>query len=170
MWETLLDKAVRRIFRTGTFILEMPDGSRTRYGDGTGTPVTVRLKNRDLVRRILQLSWSYEDVTLASYGEMLSVDEMDDDEGGAMDFYADEHLYTFDLCLSLLSEEAAAARDDWSALVEEVCEKKREQISYMSFGDAEVKALFAKSWVMDHPARDRLKPVARKAFPYAGLD
>jgi hypothetical protein len=123
----------------------------------------------DVVTRVLGLSWSYEDVTMASYGEALTLKEMDDDEGGAMDWYADEHLYTFDLCLALLTEQAAAARDDWADLVETVCEEKRRMVGYMSFGDTEVKALFDKSWVLDHSARDRLKPIARKAFPYAGL-
>ncbi|MFN3144229.1 MAG: class I SAM-dependent methyltransferase [Paracoccaceae bacterium] len=53
MWDTLFDKAIARIVKAGTLVVEMPDGASRRYGDGTGDPVILRLKDRDLPRRIL---------------------------------------------------------------------------------------------------------------------
>ncbi len=53
MWDTLFDKAIDRIVKAGTLVVEMPDGASRRYGDGTGDPVILRFKDRDLPRRIL---------------------------------------------------------------------------------------------------------------------
>lgn len=53
MWIRLLRATLAKMFRTGTFVLHFPDGQKTVFGDGTGTPVTVRLSEPDLPRRIL---------------------------------------------------------------------------------------------------------------------
>jgi hypothetical protein len=39
----------------------------------------------------------------------LSLKHLDDDEGSAMDAYADDHLYTFDWVLNVLAAPAAIA-------------------------------------------------------------
>ncbi|PRX33732.1 cyclopropane-fatty-acyl-phospholipid synthase [Meinhardsimonia xiamenensis] len=53
MWDNLFDRAVRQIIRSGTLIVEMPDGSTRRYGDGTGNPVKVTLTEPELLRKLL---------------------------------------------------------------------------------------------------------------------
>ena len=53
MWDSLFEQAVRRIIRRGTLVIEFPDGTTRRYGDGSGEPVVVRMKDRDLMRRIV---------------------------------------------------------------------------------------------------------------------
>lgn len=53
MWDNLFDRAVQRIIRTGTLIVELPDGTSRRYGDGTGTPVKVTLTDPELLRKLL---------------------------------------------------------------------------------------------------------------------
>ncbi|RVV99150.1 class I SAM-dependent methyltransferase [Mesobaculum littorinae] len=54
MWDKAFDQAVRRIIKTGTLEVTMPDGQVNRYGDGTGTPVRVALRDRSLPKRIVQ--------------------------------------------------------------------------------------------------------------------
>ena len=44
---------IRSLLKEGTAIVHMPDGTVGRYGDGTGTPVTVRLSDPALPRQIL---------------------------------------------------------------------------------------------------------------------
>jgi len=53
MWNRLLDRMLRSLMREGTAIIHMPDGSVNRYGDGTGRPVTIRLLDPALPRKIL---------------------------------------------------------------------------------------------------------------------
>ncbi len=53
MWDNLFDRALRQIIRSGTLIVEMPDGSTRRYGDGTGKPVKVTLTDPELIRKLL---------------------------------------------------------------------------------------------------------------------
>ncbi|WP_290690644.1 MULTISPECIES: SAM-dependent methyltransferase [unclassified Haematobacter] len=53
MWNRLLDRMIRSLMKEGTAIIHMPDGSVNRYGDGTGTPVTIRLADPALPRKIL---------------------------------------------------------------------------------------------------------------------
>ena len=53
MWNRLLDRMIRSLMKEGTAIIHMPDGSVNRYGDGTGTPVTIRLTDPALPRKIL---------------------------------------------------------------------------------------------------------------------
>ncbi|MEO0692559.1 MAG: cyclopropane-fatty-acyl-phospholipid synthase family protein [Pseudomonadota bacterium] len=53
MWVRLLTAMLAKMFRKGTFVLYMPDGQVETFGDGTGPPVTVRLSDPDLPRRII---------------------------------------------------------------------------------------------------------------------
>ena len=53
MWTRLLDQLLRQTIRTGTLVVHPPTGEVRTYGDGTGKPVTVRISDRSLVRRIL---------------------------------------------------------------------------------------------------------------------
>ncbi len=62
--------------RAGTFDLTFPDGTRRRYGDGTGTPVGVHLADPALPRRIvmnpdLAVGEGYMDGTLTIDGDDL---------------------------------------------------------------------------------------------------
>lgn len=53
MWMTFLDQLLRQAVRQGTLIVHPPTGSPSRYGDGTGQPVTVRINDPSLPRRIM---------------------------------------------------------------------------------------------------------------------
>ncbi|NNF70930.1 MAG: class I SAM-dependent methyltransferase [Rhodobacteraceae bacterium] len=53
MWNGLFDAMLAKFLRHGSLIIIMPDGTRRTYGDGTGTPVTVRFTEPDLARRII---------------------------------------------------------------------------------------------------------------------
>ncbi|MEO1960937.1 MAG: hypothetical protein ABGW82_08190 [Paracoccus sp. (in: a-proteobacteria)] len=50
---TFLDQLLRQAVRQGTLIVHPPTGSPSRYGDGTGQPVTVRINDPSLPRRIM---------------------------------------------------------------------------------------------------------------------
>lgn len=120
-----------------------------------------------LIGEVVALSQSYGDATEAAYGERLSVDQMEDDEGGAMDAYADEHLYTWDWVLEALAAPAAIAHPKWAELVIDLCEHKRAAVGYYSFGDDEIKSLLEASTT--HPAFASVHAAATNAFPFAGL-
>ena len=51
-WIPVLDRMLRHFLIQGTLIAHLPDGSSHRYGDGTGSPVTVRIHDPALVRVI----------------------------------------------------------------------------------------------------------------------
>ncbi|MCL4186976.1 MAG: cyclopropane-fatty-acyl-phospholipid synthase family protein [Rhodobacteraceae bacterium] len=53
MWTALFDRFARDLIRTGTLVVHLPDGTARQYGDGSGAPVTIRLRDPGLVRRIL---------------------------------------------------------------------------------------------------------------------
>lgn len=123
----------------------------------------------ELIRKIVELSWTYPQVTKKVFGKARRAADMDEDESSALDLYADEHLYTFDLVLNVLAAEPAVAHEEWAGLVVHVCERKREAIRDQSFGDEEIAALLARPYVQAHPALDRVEAAARKAFPHARL-
>lgn len=50
---TLFDRFARGLFRTGTLAVHFADGTARQYGDGSGAPVTIRLADPRLPRRIL---------------------------------------------------------------------------------------------------------------------
>jgi len=54
MWNTLLDRMLRRLIRIGDLQVVMPDGRSRRYGDGNGPPVKLQIHSADLARKILQ--------------------------------------------------------------------------------------------------------------------
>jgi hypothetical protein len=120
-----------------------------------------------LVKKVIGLSWTYGDVTKVAYGQRLGFDSLEEDEGGAMETLADDHLYTFDWVLTLLATPAAVAHPKWEALLLHLCDAKRKAVSYYSFGDAEVAKLLAQPHVKKHKAYKRIVAAARKAFPYA---
>ncbi|HEX5061655.1 MAG TPA: hypothetical protein VFV99_19950, partial [Kofleriaceae bacterium] len=120
-----------------------------------------------LVTKALKLSKTYGDVTEATYGERLTVAQMENDEGGAMDYYADDHLYTFDWLLLTLATPAAIANPAWPGLVLALCEAKAKAVGYYSFGDDEVCALLAVPEATQHPRFGELVLAARAAFPFA---
>ena len=76
MWMTLLDRMLRQIIQHGTLIIHPPSGAPRTYGNGTGAPVTMRLTDPSLPRRILLnpdlgLGEGYTDGTLTIDGDDL---------------------------------------------------------------------------------------------------
>ncbi|SLN43145.1 Cyclopropane-fatty-acyl-phospholipid synthase [Pseudoruegeria aquimaris] len=76
MWVRLLDSFITGVARHGTFVVHFPDGEVHTYGDGTGTPVTIRLLDDSLPRRIvmnpdLAVGEGYMDGTLTIDGDDL---------------------------------------------------------------------------------------------------
>jgi hypothetical protein len=119
----------------------------------------------DLVRRVIAQSWTYARITEDTYGVALTLDEMEEDEGSALDFYADEHLYTFDWVLLLLGTSPALEHPQWADLVIDVCQAKDAAVSYMNFADEEISALLATPTAKSHPRYGEMWAAARSAFP-----
>ncbi|WP_095588457.1 SAM-dependent methyltransferase [Actibacterium ureilyticum] len=76
MWHGLLDRTLQRLIVDGRMDLVFPDGTRRRYGQGTGAPITVRLHDAALPRRIvlnpeLAVGEGYMDQTLTIDGDDL---------------------------------------------------------------------------------------------------
>jgi hypothetical protein len=120
----------------------------------------------EIVKSIVVSSWSYGDATFESYGKRLPVSKIDDDEGGAMDHYADEHLYTFDWVLELLATAPAIGNPKWAQLVIHTCKQKAARVSFMSFGDEEATALLADPEAKSHSKYKEVTAAVNKAFPY----
>ncbi|MEB8386716.1 cyclopropane-fatty-acyl-phospholipid synthase [Rhodobacteraceae bacterium KMM 6894] len=53
MWQKALDRMLRTMLRHGSLIVEMPDGQRQRFGDGSGTSLTVQLHDAATVRQLV---------------------------------------------------------------------------------------------------------------------
>ncbi len=53
MWSKLLDVMLHRLIRQGTLVLTLPDGTKKRYGDGTGAQITAQLTDPNLPRRFI---------------------------------------------------------------------------------------------------------------------
>jgi hypothetical protein len=122
-----------------------------------------------LVKEVLDLSLSYGDVTEAAYGKRLPLSRMASDEGGALDAYGDDHLYTFDWVLELLGAPDAIAHPKWEELVLAVCKHKKTAIGEMSFGDEQIAALLSQAAAKAHPNHAKLVAAARASFPHAKL-
>jgi cyclopropane-fatty-acyl-phospholipid synthase len=76
MWENLLARLLRPLIVDGTLELAMPSGTMHRFGDGSGRPVTVRLNDPALPRKLalnpdLMLGESYMEGTLTVDGDDL---------------------------------------------------------------------------------------------------
>ncbi len=123
-----------------------------------------------LVTALLELTADYGDLTEDIYGVRLTIDDMEDDEGGVLDHYADEELSTVELCLTACTAPGAAARDDFTGLVKAIAETKYARIGYMSFGDDEAEALMAHLEGLEHPDADALRSILRRGFPFADWD
>jgi cyclopropane-fatty-acyl-phospholipid synthase len=54
MWHKLLDHALRGLVRAGDLDLTLPDGSRRRYGDGTGPRVAASIHDPALIGRLVR--------------------------------------------------------------------------------------------------------------------
>ena len=122
-----------------------------------------------LVRAVVAASRDYGDLTEEAYGERLSIEQMEEDEGSVLAMYADEHQYTFDWVLSLLATPAAIAHPSWAELVLHVCDAKAKAIGHMSFGDDEIAALLSSPAAKKHPKHAVLVKAAKRAFPFAGV-
>ena len=53
MWIKIFDRFVTHLFHDGDLIVTFPDGTKRRYGNGTGTPISVTLHDDGLPRKIL---------------------------------------------------------------------------------------------------------------------
>ncbi len=51
MWNLLLNQFLAKTITKGTLVIHMPNGSTHTYGDGTGTPVTLHMKDVGFARR-----------------------------------------------------------------------------------------------------------------------
>ena len=76
MWEKALQTFLERFFVTGQLTLTLPSGRVVRAGDGTGTPVAVRLTDPALPRRLcltpeMALGEGYMDGTIVIDGDDL---------------------------------------------------------------------------------------------------
>lgn len=120
-----------------------------------------------LLRHLLSLTASYSDVTEDTYGERLDIEQMDQDEGSALDFYGDEQLSTIEHCLMACRAPGAGDRSDFANLVREICETKFRQIGHMSYGDQEAVALIQQLNEIQHADIDELRTIAHKCFPHA---
>ncbi len=123
----------------------------------------------DFVRALTTLTASFTQMIKDGYGETVSIDDEAEDESGTMDRIADEKGSTVELVLGLLARPEAIARSDWPVLLTFVCREKRERLGDQSFGDDEIKKIFAIAAVKKHPQVTTLRAVAKKSFPYAGL-
>jgi hypothetical protein len=120
-----------------------------------------------IILDVLALSKTYADVTKHAYGKALPLSRIDTDEGGAMDYYADDHLYTFDWVLHVLAQPAPVASAHWASLVGAVCDAKLAAVGRYSVGDDEVAALLGAPDVKAHPQFATVVAAAKRAFPYA---
>ncbi|WP_227271945.1 SAM-dependent methyltransferase [Roseobacter weihaiensis] len=76
MWQNALNRMLRHMLRSGTLTVVMPDGVRHTYGDGTGDPLTVRLRDVATVRHLvlnpeLALGEAYMNGSLTIDGDRL---------------------------------------------------------------------------------------------------
>ena len=78
MWDRAFDLMLRRLLPNGSLQVTLPDGQRHRYGDGSGTPVHVKLHDLATVKRLalnpeLALGEAYMNGTLTlEYGDLHS--------------------------------------------------------------------------------------------------
>ena len=54
MFAGMLRRMVQRLVTDGDLTISWPDGGRERYGDGTGTPVHLRITDAGLMKRLMQ--------------------------------------------------------------------------------------------------------------------
>lgn len=53
MWNGIFDRVLRRFIRFGTLIVRLPNGTIRHYGDGTGEPVDVTIRDKNTLRRLV---------------------------------------------------------------------------------------------------------------------
>jgi cyclopropane-fatty-acyl-phospholipid synthase len=76
MWQSIFFQMVRTIIRQGQLIVVMPDKRREVFGDGTGEPVTMHIRDAGLIRRLitnteLALGEGYTDGSITIEGDDL---------------------------------------------------------------------------------------------------
>jgi cyclopropane-fatty-acyl-phospholipid synthase len=74
MWNKLLASFLHRLVKQGALIVTFPDGQSRRFGEAGGAPVTMRLHDRSLPRKLLtnpdlSLGEAYMDGTLTVDGD-----------------------------------------------------------------------------------------------------
>lgn len=121
---------------------------------------------RDIVLKLIDLTVDYGDETENAYGERLSVDDMEDDEGGVLDMISDERLCTAEDVFTLLAHPAALARDDFAELFQKMCKVKAERLGFFSFGQDELEALMESEDFKQRPDYEELMTLAKSAYPF----
>ncbi len=53
MWRSLLLRMIGAVVRQGTLVVHLPDGTIHTFGDGTGTPVAMHVRDAALLRRLV---------------------------------------------------------------------------------------------------------------------
>ncbi|MDJ0826130.1 MAG: cyclopropane-fatty-acyl-phospholipid synthase family protein [Rhodobacter sp.] len=53
MWESFFDRMARTIVQRGALTVTYPNGTSQSYGDGTGTPAHIRLRDETTMRRLI---------------------------------------------------------------------------------------------------------------------
>jgi hypothetical protein len=118
-----------------------------------------------LVKAVVDASTTFGDVSEKMYGERLKISQIDDDEGDALEYVADEHLYTWDWVLDVLATPSAQAHAKWVELVEYLAEAKRKAVGYITYAPDELQAFLDAAAA--HPKFPQARRALRKAFPNA---
>ncbi len=84
-----------------------------------------------VVRKLLDLTWSWKDAC-RTIGGFEAPDDPADDESDMGEVY--EELHTFDAVLRLLATPGASSHPAWARLVEEACRVKTERVPDLGFG------------------------------------
>lgn len=76
MWSKILDHMLKSIIRRGSLTVELPDGQKLIFGDGTGIPASVRIADTSTLRHIilnpeLAVGEAYMDGRLTVHGDDL---------------------------------------------------------------------------------------------------
>jgi hypothetical protein len=122
-----------------------------------------------LVRRLMDRTMSWGDITKLTYGYRAPMSHMEDDEGSAMDAYADFKLYTMDIVFKVLNIPEAVRHPEWASLVEYVCSTKKKRIRTEEFGVEEAKELLSHPLVQNHPACAAVKRALKSAYFHSDL-
>lgn len=119
-----------------------------------------------IVERLIDMTPDYSELTEEVYGERLSVEDMDEDEGGVLDMISDERLCTAEDVFTLLAKPAALARPDYAELFTKMCEVKLERLGHYNGGQDELEELLGLDGFGARADADKLRVIAGKAYPF----
>jgi len=127
-------------------------------------PVAITHKDwSELVRLIIDQTVKFSEYSEEIYGESVDPEE---DEGGLIESYSDDEMYTTDLVMNLLSISETQKVSTWKDLVIHTFKIKDDAMGYMSNCSEEVKAFMSKEHVKSHPEYAKILKIAKKAYPF----